>query len=147
MQLAASGASNREIAAVRGYVLSRDERNLIDRTRMAARLKRRQARKLAQLEREKQGPQSSLRQEKTGSEIEKLKRDIELRDLEIQRQKGELIPLTEHHAELREFCGWFQEVHAQWLAEVRVLTGDAKLLGEAERLRDLACERMQAKCE
>ncbi len=50
--------------------------------------------------------------------------------------KGEQILVAEHHAELMELAGYYRTCLNQWVSEVKVLTGDAKLLSESERLRD-----------
>jgi hypothetical protein len=54
--------------------------------------------------------------------------------------KGEQILVTAHHAEIQELAGHFTACFAQWISEVKVLTGDAKLVTEAERLRDRTLE-------
>lgn len=61
--------------------------------------------------------------------------------------KGELIPFAEHMAELREHAGWVRDVFAQWMGAVRVLTGDAAVVREAERLRDAALMRLQERID
>jgi hypothetical protein len=44
--------------------------------------------------------------------------------------------MDEHLSELRTFSGWVNDALAQWVSAVKVLTADARVTGEAERLRD-----------
>jgi hypothetical protein len=100
------------------------------------------------------GPDADLRREKIMAEIERIKGDIKLRTvderlrlIEEQKLRGELILVTEHHAEIQEIAGYFTTVFAQWISEVKVLTGDAKLVAEAERLRDRMLEKARGLIE
>ena len=74
-------------------------------------------------------------------------KEIEKLQLQIDELKGDLLPVEFHQSEMRTLCGWFRDVFAQWISEVKVLTGDARVVAEAERLRDKALTRMQEKCK
>ena len=74
-------------------------------------------------------------------DIQKLKVSrlvIEVAILKIKHDqlKGTLIPIAEHHAAIREMAQWVKDTHSQWIADVKVITGDAKVFADAERLRD-----------
>ena len=89
------------------------------------------------------GPNAELKRTKLQREIDKLEREIKQRDLEIASEEGKRIPVEEHQASLREAGQIFKDVLGLWISAVRVLTADAKLVTEAERLRDQAWARIQ----
>jgi len=78
----------------------------------------------------------TLKQQKTAVEIEILK-------TKLAQIRGELQPIGEVLNDLREYAGVVNAVQDRWLAEVRALTGDKVLVGEAERLRDVCRKRLR----
>lgn len=88
--------------------------------------------------RNKGSPSSDLKAEKLREEIGILKaRRAEL--------EGRSIAREESLADARELVAMFKDVFAQWMGAVKVMTGDAKLVAEAGRLRDRALASMQEK--
>ena len=73
---------------------------------------------------------------------DKLKEEIGILKVKRGELEKTLIPVEEHLEELRTMSGWFKDVFVQWISAVKVQTGDAKLVAEAERLRDNALARM-----
>ena len=65
--------------------------------------------------------------------------------LKLDQMKGELIPITEHQAAIRQMAAWVRDTHAQFIADVKVLTADRKVVSDAERLRDNLFARMREK--
>ena len=84
-------------------------------------------------------PPCSWSDRKKAKEIEKLQ-------IQIDELRGELLPVAEHLNELRTVAAWVQDTFAQWISQVKVLTGDARVVSEAERLRDRMLERLRDKC-
>ena len=67
---------------------------------------------------------------------DKLREEIGILKLKRGELEKTLIPMDEHLSELRTFSGWVNDALAQWVSAVKVLTADARVTGEAERLRD-----------
>lgn len=67
---------------------------------------------------------------------DKLREEIGILKLKRGELEKTLIPMDEHLSELRTFSGWVNDALAQWISTVKVLTADARVTGEAERLRD-----------
>jgi hypothetical protein len=85
-------------------------------------------------------------------DINKLKMSrlvIEVAILKIRHDqlKGTLVPVTDMHSALKELAQWVKDTHSQWIADVKVLTGDAKVVSDAERLRDNLFARIRARCK
>ncbi len=91
------------------------------------------------------GANADLRRVKLQREIDRLEQDIRLRTQEADEQAGLLIGKAEALSSARELVEMFKDVFAQWLAAVRVMTGDARLVAEGERLRDRSLRLMQEK--
>jgi hypothetical protein len=91
------------------------------------------------------GANADLRRVKLQREIDRLEQDIRLRTLEANEKDGLLISKEEALSSARELVMMFRDVFAQWLAAVKVMTGNAQLVAEAERLRDKALRLMQEK--
>jgi hypothetical protein len=91
------------------------------------------------------GPNADLRRVKIQREIERIEQDVRLRKLDGDERDRLLIPREDAIRSARELCVMMTDTLAQWLAAVRVLTGDAQLVAEAERLRDRCLLLMQEK--
>jgi hypothetical protein len=65
--------------------------------------------------------------------------------LKLDELKGAVVPLTDMQAAIREMATWVRDTHAQWIADVKVLTGDGKVVADAERLRDNLFARIREK--
>jgi hypothetical protein len=83
----------------------------------------------------------------TGADPRRMKLVLEcaMLKLKLDQMKGELVPIQEHQAAIREMAGWVRDAHAQFIADVKVLTGDAKVVADAERLRDNLFARLREK--
>jgi alkylation response protein AidB-like acyl-CoA dehydrogenase len=84
------------------------------------------------------GPNQDPKRAKVQLECIKLK-------LAIDQIKGDLVPLEEHQSALREIAQWVRDALAQWVADVKVETGNAKVVADAERLRDNVFARLREK--
>lgn len=93
------------------------------------------------------GANADLKREKLQKEIERLVEDVRLRKCEADREAGLMMPVEEVKATLQEMAGWMKDTLAQFISGVRVLTGDARLVAEAERLRDRCYARMKELAE
>lgn len=61
--------------------------------------------------------------------------------------KGTIVPLADMQTNLRELAQWVKDIHSQWIADVKVLTGDQKVVEDAERLRDNLFAKLREKCK
>ncbi len=93
------------------------------------------------------GANADLKREKLLHEIERIKQYVRLQKIEGDRVDKLLLPMDEHLDDLRTFAGWVKDAFALWISNARVLTGDARVLAEAERLRDQCFERMREHIE
>ena len=93
------------------------------------------------------GANADLRREKLLNEVAYIREGIRLRKLEADQKDKLLIPMEKHIEDMRTFAGWTKDVLAQWISEVKVITGDAKVCAEAERLRDRCYARMKERIE
>jgi hypothetical protein len=97
------------------------------------------------------GPNTDLKRQKLEKEIERMELDIKLRQIEVDTAQGNLVPVADMLAEVRGITDIFQDALKAWIGQVKVLSADAKLVAEAERLRDrayeLVTERVRAKGE
>jgi hypothetical protein len=74
---------------------------------------------------------------------EKLREEIGILRARRAELEGKTVGRDEALASARELVAMFRDVFAQWVGAVKVMTGDAKLVAEAERLRDRALLTMQ----
>lgn len=93
------------------------------------------------------GANADLKREKLQKEIERLVEDVRLRKCEADREAGLLISREDALRDARELVTMFTDVFAQWIGAVKVVTGNAALVVEAERLRDKALALMREKLE
>ncbi len=77
---------------------------------------------------------------------EKLREEIGILRARRAELEGRTIPKDAAMADARELVAMFRDVFSQWVGAVKVMTGDAALVAEAERLRDRALAAMQEKC-
>jgi len=89
------------------------------------------------------GTNSDAKRDKLLQEIERIKgairlqkKDESLKDLAIAQARGQMVSIEDHQRIVREVCGWLCDAMASWLSGVKVMTGDARLVAESERLRD-----------
>jgi hypothetical protein len=76
---------------------------------------------------------------------EKLREEIGILKARRAELEGKTVGRDEALASARELVAMFRDVFSQWIGAVKVMTGDAKLVAEAERLRDRALVTMQEK--
>jgi hypothetical protein len=76
---------------------------------------------------------------------EKLREEIGILRARRAELEGKTVGRDEALASARELVAMFRDVFAQWVGAVKVMTGDAKLVAEAERLRDRCLSTMQEK--
>lgn len=61
--------------------------------------------------------------------------------------KGLKCDVADKYAAIREMAQRVRDTHAQWIANVKVMTGDPKVVADAERLRDRLFAWMREKCQ
>jgi hypothetical protein len=74
---------------------------------------------------------------------QKLQEEIGILKARRAELEGKTVGRDEALASARELVAMFRDVFAQWVGAVKVMTNDAKLVAEAERLRDRALLTMQ----
>ena len=67
--------------------------------------------------------------------------------LEIKRLQGRMILVEEANEEKRLLCSWFKDAFAMWIAMVKVKYADAKMVTEAESIRNQVYQSILSKCE
>ena len=65
--------------------------------------------------------------------------------IKLDQLKGELVPMADHQAAIREMAGWVRDTFAQFIADVKVLTADARVVADAQRLRNNLFARIREK--
>jgi hypothetical protein len=72
-------------------------------------------------------------------------KETEKLQIQIDELREDLVPKAEHLADMQEMAQCVMDTFAQWISQVKVLTGDARVVAESERLRDRMLERLRAK--
>jgi hypothetical protein len=86
------------------------------------------------------GPNSDLKRAKLEEEIRKLQLANDL-------FQGKLRSEEDHQRVIRELAVILKDTLAQFIGNVKVLTGDVKMVKDAERLRDTAYEAIRRRVE
>jgi hypothetical protein len=76
---------------------------------------------------------------------EKLREEIGILKAKRAELEGRTVTRDQAMTDARELVAMFRDVFAQWVGAVKVMTGDPKLVAEAERLRDRSLAAMQEK--
>ena len=71
--------------------------------------------------------------------------ECQLLKLKLDEAKNMLVPVEEHQAALREMAVWVKDCMAMFISRVKVRTGNAKVLADAEQLRDDVFQKMREK--